>query len=59
MLENSGFTTDEANDTGTETCTFMRDFETPLSDISIKADITLKTMVGYKVYKKFGFEPIA
>ena len=37
----------------------MRDFETPLSDISIKADATLKTLVGYKIYKKFGFEPIA
>ena len=58
VLENSKITTDQANDTGTETCAFKRDFETSLSDIFVKADVTLKTMVGYKVYRgKFWNEP--
>ena len=58
VLKNSKITIDEANDTGTETCAFKRDFETSLSDIFIKADVTLKVMVGYKVYRgKFWNEP--
>ena len=58
MLKNSKITTDQASDQGTETCAFKRDFETSLSDIFIKADVTLKVMVGYKVYRgKFWNEP--
>ena len=60
LQEYSEITTDDLNNTGTETCTIMRDFETSLSDIQIKSDVTLKTMVGYKVYRNIDQrEPMA
>ena len=50
ILDRSKVTTDEANNTGTETYAFQRDFLTSLSNIPIKAEEVIRVIVGYKMY---------
>ena len=47
------FTTDEAANQGTFTCTIYRDFTTSYSDIKLEEGAELRWILGYGVYTSY------